>query len=199
MRLSDKRWKHPNSQKKHQPRRGPRERDREGESCNNLRYQPPHLLNHSKPVRSLDTRPFKAVVEDRILIRSEIQPRRLLHNAHTDILRIAIGQQRVGIINRASNKAHKNIQPNFATHQYPKARRKNLSPQHIGNIRDDELRDLRNRKRQNRHNNAKDQPPDNHRRARVPKNPQHWRNIAQRPQAFEPRTFSFRMVAGIIH
>src|SRR6185437_12671626 len=117
--LSKKRREYSKGEKKNQPWGSPCQRRSEGQCCNDLLDQPSHLLNHHESICGLNARTLKAVIEERVLVGREIQPGGLFHHPDADILRIAVGQQRIGVVDRMNQQAKDNIQPDLCPHQRP--------------------------------------------------------------------------------
>ena len=62
-----------------------------------LLNQRPDRLNHGDPVGGLHACAFQFVVENRILIRSQVKLRRVLHHADTDMTGKSVGQKSVEV------------------------------------------------------------------------------------------------------
>ena len=60
----------------------------------------PERLNHRDAVGRLHPRALELVVEDRVFVRRQVEPRGVLHHADADVAREAVGQQRVEVADR---------------------------------------------------------------------------------------------------
>ena len=98
VRFTKKCGNHADDQCKKQPWRKEAYAECQAGGGNNLLDQTTCGLNHQHAVRALHAGPFQFVLEGRIFIRSEVQPRRVLHNADADVLCVLVGKDRIAIV-----------------------------------------------------------------------------------------------------
>ena len=199
MRLAQKRRQHADEQQQHQPRRGPREREREDHGRDHLQDEPAHLLDHGQAVGRLHAGAFEAIVEDGVLVRRQVELRRLVHHAHAHVLRVAVREQRVRVVDAARDQTQADVQHHLGADQRPEVDRI-ASPEEVDRLgrerpvrqhrRDavhNVLRDLGDQKRRGRRDDPEHKPPAHRGPARLPQDAQHRRDVPERAQPVQPR------------
>ena len=81
--------------------------------------QPPDLLNHAQPVGGLYARPFQPVVKHRVLVGDQVKFGGMLHHLNADVAGVFVRQERVRIIDGASENAAQDGEAEFTRYQPP--------------------------------------------------------------------------------
>ena len=96
---------------------------RQAHGGNDLLDQPADGLNHRDAVRGLHPRALQPVVEARVFVGGQVQPRGVLHHLDADVAGEAIGQQRIEIADGAAEMPPSAASANSARHQPPEVGR----------------------------------------------------------------------------
>ena len=142
---------------------------------------------HGQAVGGLDTCPLQAVVELGIFVRDYIKLGRMPHHLDADITGVLVGEKLVGEVDNAGEHITQDSQDELSGDQPPQALRDWLM---LGNDSDnavnDQLTDIKDGKRLNGDQDAKENTQADDRGTGVPDDLQHWWKVAQRRQALLP-------------
>ncbi len=106
-------------QQQKQKRRVKEDHDGERDSGDGLLEEAANGLNHAQAVRSLNARAFQPVIERGVLIRLQIQRRRVPHDFNADVARVAVSQHRVIVINHATDHVAEDGEPKLGGGEQP--------------------------------------------------------------------------------
>ena len=81
--------------------------------------EPPQLLDHAQAVGGLNAGALQLVVKKRVFVGRQVQPRGVVHDAHTDVADEFVGQQGVAIVHDAIQHRRQTGQAEFQAHQPP--------------------------------------------------------------------------------
>ncbi len=96
-----------------------------------------HLLDHGETVRCLNSGSLESVVEDGIFVGSEVKASSLLHHANADVLGVAVGEERVGVVDGAGDDAEQDVEGNFGGDEGPEVLGEGLATQNPGDVAND--------------------------------------------------------------
>ena len=77
------------------------------------------MLDHREPVGGLHTRALQPVVEYRVLIHRDVESRGFAHDLDAHVMRVAVGEQVVEVVDGARQDAHENRQPHLRDYEPP--------------------------------------------------------------------------------
>jgi hypothetical protein len=78
-----------------------------------------HLLDHRQPIRSLDAGSLQPVVELRILVGGEVEARGLAHDLDADVMGVAVGEQRIGVVDGTGEDGEQEREADFGRNDPP--------------------------------------------------------------------------------
>ncbi len=159
MGFADERGQYAEGHEEHKPGRGHDESDGEGEGGDDLLKETAHELNHGEAVCGLNAGAFETVVEDGVFVGGEIELGGLLHDADADVLGVAVGEQRVGVVDGAGHETHQDVEANLGGDQGPEVGGQGRAVDDAGDIADDVLGDLGDTEGQGRDNDAQAKAP----------------------------------------
>ena len=195
--LSEERREDAEREQKHQPGGGPCQGCREDQGGDDLLDQTAHLLDHRQPVGCLDAGPLEAVVEDGIFVGGQVEPGSLLHDADADVLGVAVGEERVRIVDGAGDQPEKDIEGDFGCDQNPEVGGKAVPRKTPAMSVMMYWATLAMRKGKNGDDDSQPEPPGHDRRSRLPEDSEDGRHIPKRSQPVAPWALSIHKVFQI--
>ena len=91
-------------------------------------------MNHREAICGLDTGAFESIVEDRIFVGGEVETSGLLHDTDADVLGVAVGEERVRVVDGSGDEAEGDVESDFGDDELPEVGRERVAADNFCNV-----------------------------------------------------------------